>query len=73
MRFDAIEAQVLSLPPEARSLLLDRLVSSLETDADWEQSWLAEAKRRDEEIESGKVALLDGKTVFKALRSKLTA
>jgi hypothetical protein len=73
MRFDAIEAQVLSLPPEARSLLLDRLVSSLETDADWEQSWLAEAKRRDEEIESGKVALLGGKTVFKALRAKLTA
>jgi hypothetical protein len=73
MRFDAIEAQVLSLPPEARSLLLDRLVSSLETDADWEQSWLAEAKRRDEEIESGKVALLDGKTVIKALRAKLAA
>jgi predicted GTPase len=73
MRFDAIEAQVLSLPPEARSLLLDRLVSSLETDADWEQSWLAEAKRRDEEIESGKVALLDGKTVIEELRAKLAA
>jgi predicted GTPase len=73
MQFDAIEAQVLSLPPEARSLLLDRLVSSLETDADWEQSWLAEAKRRDEEIESGKVALLDGKTVIEELRAKLAA
>jgi hypothetical protein len=73
MRFDAIEAQVLSLPPEARSLLLDRLVSSLETDADWEQSWLAEAKRRDEEIDSGKVALLDGKSVIEELRAKLAA
>jgi Putative addiction module component len=73
MRFEAIEAQVLSLPPEARSLLLDRLVSSLETDADWERSWLAEAKRRDEEIESGIVAPLDGKTVIEELRAKLPA
>jgi Putative addiction module component len=73
MQFEAIEAQVLSLPPEARSILLDRLVSSLETDTEWERSWLVEAKRRDEEIESGKVAALDGKTVIEELRAKLTA
>ena len=53
-----IESKALQLPPEERARQAQRLISSLdqESDPDAEQVWLAEAERRLDELESGKVA-----------------
>jgi hypothetical protein len=71
MNIEMLEAEVLSLPPAARSHMLDRIIASFETDSAWEQAWLLEAKRRDADVESGKSELLDGNEVIQALRARL--
>lgn len=48
-----LQAEVLSLPPADRSRLLERLIASLDADADAEASWDAEADRREAELDSG--------------------
>ncbi len=54
---DDIAAEVLALPPEARVDLVDRIVESLDPvdDPEIRSIWAAEAMRRIEEVESGKV------------------
>ena len=39
MPLDALEAEVLNLPPLQRSHLLDRLITSLETDPEIQEAW----------------------------------
>ena len=39
MPLDALEAQVLNLPQLQRSQLLDRLITSLETDPEIQSNW----------------------------------
>lgn len=69
MPLDALEAEVLNLPPLQRSHLLDRLISSLETDPESQNAWSIEADRRDAELEQGKVAALSGQSVLAKLRA----
>ena len=66
---DALEAEVLKLPAQQRSHLLDRLINSLETDPEIQNAWAAEAERRDAEHEQGKVAALSGQSVLAKLRA----
>lgn len=68
---EALEAEVLSLAAADRSRLLDKLIASLEKDIVVEQAWMTEARRRDEEIESGAVQALAGQTVLARLRAGL--
>jgi Putative addiction module component len=70
MPLDALEAEVLSLPPLARSHLLDRLISSLETDPEIQRAWAAQAERRDTELEQGKTTALSGESVLARLRGR---
>ena len=53
-----IESKALELPPMERARLAERLLLSLETEADpdAERLWLEEAERRLEELRSGNVA-----------------
>ena len=67
---EALEAEVLRLPAEQRSQLLDRVVASLDADGSVEDAWDAEAARRDAEIESGASAPLIGKEVLARLRAE---
>lgn len=57
---------VLSLPSDARALLADRLVESLDplTDEDVRGAWAAEALRRRDEVRSGKVKTIPADEVF---------
>lgn len=71
MPLDALEAEVLNLPALQRSQLLDRLISSLETDPEIQQAWALVAERRDAEIEEGKVTLPSGEAVVARLRKQL--
>ncbi|MDH4191186.1 MAG: addiction module protein [Betaproteobacteria bacterium] len=68
---DALEAEVLKLPAAERSHLLDRLLASLEVDAEIQEAWALEAERRDTEVEEGKVKLVPGEEAIARLRAEL--
>lgn len=66
---EALEAEVLGLPPEDRSRLLDRLIESLDDENSLDEAWDKEAARRDEEIETGAAVAVDGKEAVERLRA----
>lgn len=68
---EALEIEVLRLPPEERSRLLDRLIASLDDEGATDEAWDAEAARRDAEIEDGTSAPLDGREVVARLKAQI--
>lgn len=55
MTIDELEKEAMSLTPEARAHLASQLLNSLDelSDAEVERLWVAEAVRRDAELDSG--------------------
>ena len=53
---DFLEEQALQLPPEVRVQLADRLLASLNSTAEVQETWTVEAERRLAELEGGSVA-----------------
>ena len=70
VELEVLEAQVLSLSSEDRARLLDRLILSLDEDKVRDAAWNELAAQRDEEIESGRVAEIDGSEALARLRAK---
>ena len=68
---EALAEEVLQLPTEVRSRLLDRVVASLDADRARDQAWDAVAARRDAEIDSGSSASVLGPEVLARLRAEL--
>lgn len=68
---EALAEEVLQLPADARSKLLDRVVASLDADYKRDEAWDALAARRDAEIESGQSVTVAGPEVVARLRSEL--
>ena len=68
---EILEAEVLSLPPAQRSLLLERLLASLDPETGWEQEWALEADRREAEIAAGISSWRQGEEVVARLRAQL--
>jgi len=66
-----LQAEVLNLPPAERSLLLERLIVSLDADPEIQRAWVQEAQRRDAEIESGAVAPVPGEEALARIRASL--
>jgi putative addiction module component (TIGR02574 family) len=66
-----IESELMKLSPRTRARLVRRLLSSLdgEPESASEESWITEAARRDEELQSGKAKGIPTETVFKRARS----
>lgn len=52
---EVVQAQVMSLSKEDRSRLLERLVASLDVDAEAEEEWEQLAAQREAELDSGAV------------------
>jgi putative addiction module component (TIGR02574 family) len=48
-----LEAQALQLPAALRARLAERLLASLDDDAEIDTAWRAEAERRVDEVEAG--------------------
>jgi putative addiction module component (TIGR02574 family) len=73
VRVEKLTEEVLALPADARALLADRLVESLDplTDDAVRGSWAAEAGRRRDEIRSGKVAAIPGEAAAEQVRALL--
>jgi len=68
---EVLAEEVLRLPMEARSKLLDRVVASLDADRKRDAAWDALAARRDAEIESGQDTVVPGPEVLLRLRAEL--
>ena len=68
-----LESQALRLSRRERARLAQRLISSLdqEADAEAERLWLEEAERRLADLKSGKVAAIPAERVIRKVRSAL--
>jgi len=73
MTLTQIEREAAKLDIKQRSLLVDRLVSTLPVDKDIEQSWLEEAERRHKSLVSGQCKTKSAKSVFRAIRKRLAS
>jgi putative addiction module component (TIGR02574 family) len=72
MSYEEIENAALALPPEARSMLAEHLLESLDAEEQRkiDALWATEAERRIREIEDGTVAAIPGEEVMQRLRSR---
>ena len=66
-----LEAEVLSLPPEDRARLLERLIASFEPQSAAQRAWLELAKQRQAEARSGAVAMVPGDQALARVRARL--
>jgi putative addiction module component (TIGR02574 family) len=75
MRIDAPELlkDALFLAPEARAVLADSLIESLESEVDEgaEEAWRIEVRRRLQQIDSGAVKMIPWDEARETLRARL--
>ena len=63
--------KAVSLPVEERALVVDSLLHSLNRpDSEIDKKWAKEAKRRLDELRSGRVKAIPGEDVFKKVRER---
>lgn len=67
---EQIAEEALSLPSEARALLADRLVESLDPAEDGyvHQLWIAEARRRRDDVRNGRAQTIPGDDALAQVR-----
>lgn len=72
LRVEEITDEALALPSEARALLADRLVESLDPAEDGviHRLWAIECQRRLQELRSGNVKAIPGEEAIERLRAK---
>ena len=66
--------KALSLSPQERGLLIDRLIESLDegpVEAGVGEAWAEEIKRRVDDVRSGKVEMIPGEEVRRRLGRRL--
>lgn len=68
---EALEAEVMTLSPVDRTHLLERLIVSLDEDAEVEAEWRAEAERRESELASDSAVAVPGEEAMSRLRARL--
>ncbi len=65
-------SEAISLPVEVRTLLVNKLLESLNPpDIEIDELWAKEAEKRVEDIRTGKVKTIPGEEVFKKIRKKI--
>jgi len=67
---EILEAEAIRLSATERARLIERLIASLDADPQVEEAWAAEVLRRDAEIESGAVSLVQGPEALAKLRAE---
>ena len=70
---EQIADEALALPSEARALLADRLVESLDPAEDGyiRQPWMREARRRVDEVRRGEVQTVSAEMAFAEVRQAI--
>lgn len=73
MTVEQIADEALALPSEARALLADRLVESLDPAEDGyiRQLWMREARRRVDEVRRGEVKTVPADEAFAQVRQAI--
>jgi putative addiction module component (TIGR02574 family) len=66
-----LAAQALSLPPEDRAKLVERLIASFEPKSPAQVAWLELAASRRDDVRAGKVAMLPGDDALARVRARL--
>ncbi len=69
---DDLEAEVLSLPPEVRALILERLIASFEPKSPAQAAWIQVAQRRRDDVRAGRAAMLPGDEALARVRARFT-
>jgi putative addiction module component (TIGR02574 family) len=74
MSVEQLTDAALALPSEARALLADRLVESLDPAEDGyiHQLWATEARRRLDDVRSGRVKTIPGEAALTQVRQSLS-
>jgi len=74
MTVEQIADEALALPSEARALLADRLVESLDPAEDGyiRQLWMHEARRRIDEVRRGEVKTVPADEAFAQVKQAIT-
>ena len=74
LTIEQIAEEALALPSEARALLADRLVESLDPAEEGyiQQIWAAEARRRRDDVRSGHVQTILGDEALERVRRAFT-
>ena len=70
-QLENLKTEALKLSAEERAELADRLIASLFEDAEIEEAWAAEVKRRVTEIESGRAKLVPASEAIARARTAL--
>ena len=68
---DLLEAEALSLPKADRSRLIDKLLTSLGHEPEWEAAWSDEADRREARIADGQAQWVNGPEAVERIRASL--
>ena len=73
-RVEQLVTQAMALPGESRARLAELLVESLEADdiGPIERAWITEAKRRRDDVRSGRVKPIAGEEALKNVRDSIT-
>jgi putative addiction module component (TIGR02574 family) len=73
MSVEQITDEVMALPSEARALLADRLVESLDPAEDGyiHRLWVTETRRRLDDVRSGRVKTIPGEEALAQVRQTL--
>ena len=73
-RVEQLVSEAMALPGESRARLAELLVESLEADdiGPIERVWITEAKRRRDEVRSGRIEPIEGEEALKHVRNSLT-
>ena len=67
-------SEAMSLPVEVRTLLVNKLLESLNPpDKEIDELWAKEAEKRVKDIRAGKVKTIPGEEVFKKIRRKINS
>jgi putative addiction module component (TIGR02574 family) len=70
---EKLAKQAMTLPTESRARLADLLVESLDAEqlGSIDQLWIAEAKRRRDEVREGRVKTIPGEEALRMVRDAL--
>lgn len=66
-----LAAQALTLPPEDRAKLVERLIASFEPRSAAQAAWLQLARARRDEVQSGKTAMVPGDEALARVRARI--
>ena len=67
---EVLEAEALQLSATERGRLIERLIASLDVDPGVDDAWAAEVERRNAQIESGVVSLINGPDALARLKAE---